>query len=212
MKFAVIDVVSAACAIFRINDNKVVRDNPEQIPTSKQMIIDHFLNDKTVEITDSDREQADTCIKQLQHRLLMAQLSSKSQSEFVEEITQLVLAPTETIGKNKLGLAVWIPKVVQSIVAEDQKNLEVARFAFNSKYVGKLGEKVELTFNPFSVKFVREYNCFRHFGHDEHGNLIGFLNKTQITGPITGRVKTHNTSKYHNGGRVTYLNYVKGVK
>ena len=45
-----------------------------------------------------------------------------------------------------------------------------------------------------------------------HGNLIGFLSKAQHSGPIKGNIKKHSTSSYHSNAKVTYLNYVQGVK
>ena len=56
---------------------------------------------------------------------------------------------------------------------------------------------------------MHEYNCFRHFGHDGKGNLIGFLNKKELSGIIVGKVKKQEVSNFNNNGKVTYLNYVK---
>jgi hypothetical protein len=204
------DVINVACAIFRSKENTVVKDNTKGIPTSKLAMLEHFSGKNVIEITDEDRDFASICVKHLQHRLLMNQLRGQNQSKFVDDIIHLT--QKGTIADRYFGVAVWIPRVVLGMVAEDQQKLDIAHIAFRSQYQGSLGDKVTIDFHPIRVKFVHEYDCYRHFGHDGNGNLIGFLNKNQLTGKLTGKVKAHEVSKYNGGGKVTYLNYVKVVK
>lgn len=204
-----LEVFVVACAIYRINDQQIVKDNDKNIATSKKIMSDHFAKIQLVELTDTDREQAESCVAQLKNRVLMNQLTDRKQTDFIDEVCGLV--SKNTIGSNKFGLAVWIPKIVAGMLVEDQQRLDVAHIAFSSQYQGRLGERLTVEFHPIRVKFVHEYNCFRHFGHDGRGNLIGFLNKKELSGKITGKVKTQEVSKFNNNGKVTYLNYVKEV-
>jgi hypothetical protein len=210
MKFNTTEVITVACAVFRINGNTVVKDNDKGIPTSKLMLMEHFAGKNVITVTDEDQAFASLCGQHLQHRLLMSQLSDREQSDFVSKVT--ALTQNETIASNNFGFAVWIPKVVQGIQAEDQQKLDLAHLSFRSQYQGKVGEKLSVNFHPIRVKFVHEYNCFRHFGHDGNGNLIGFLHKKQLSGKITGKIKAHQVSSFNNHGKVTYLNYVKEDK
>jgi hypothetical protein len=209
MQFDQQEVLAVACALYRIN-GEVVRANDHKDPTSKEQIVDHFVNNKPVEVTDVDREYADLCLKHLQHRVLMNQLTDRHSNDFMNSITEMTFKTS--ISNRQLGIAVWIPKVVAGMQAEDQQKIDLAHMAAISRYQGKKGEKLEVNFHPIRIKWVHEISCFRHFGHDGNGNLIGFLNKKELSGKIKGKVKSQEVSKYHNGGRVTYLNYVKGAE
>lgn len=201
------EVIAVACAVFRINGNTVVRENSKGTLTSKLLMMEHVSGKNLVNITDEDREFASLCVKQLQHRLLMSQLSGRDQNDFIDKVTEITHHSTTTL--KQFGFIAWIPKVVLGMQAEDQQKLDLAHLSFRSQYQGTLGEKLAIDFHPIRIKFVHEYRCFRHFGHDGKGNLIGFLNKNQLSGKITGKIKTHEVSKFNNGGKVTYLNYVK---
>lgn len=204
------DVVAVACALYRINGNQIIKDGAkDQIP-SKLLMAEHFAGKVIVDVTDADREYADVCVAQLQHRQLMNQLTDRQQSDFIDDIT--AMTHRDTIPSNKFGIAVWIPKVVAGMQAEEQQKLDISHLAFTSKFQGKVGEKLTVEFHPIRVKFVHEYGCYRHFGHDGNGNLIGFLNKKSLTGKVCGKIKSQETSKYNNNGKVTYLNYVKEVE
>lgn len=211
-KFDRQEVIAVACALYRINGNTVVRDNNKKLPTSKQLLIDHFVNNKLIEVTETDRESATQCFSQIQHRVLMNHLTDRKTTEFLDVISELVIGPVETFSVKKFAYAVWIPSVVAGMQAEEQQKLDLAHFAITSKFQGKLGEKLVVDFTPIRVKYAHSYSCWRYFGHDGNGNLIGFLSKKELKGKIQGKIKSHQVSKYHNGGRVTYLNYVKGVE
>lgn len=211
-KFDRQEVIAAACALYRINGNTVVKDNDKKIPTSKQLLVDHFLNNKTVEVTDEDREFAKVCALQIQHRVLMNHLTDRKTNDFIDTVSDLVVGPSEVITEKKFGFVVWVPSVVAGMQAEEQQKLDLAHFAITSKFQGKPGEKLVVNFTPIRVKYAHTYSCWRYFGHDGNGNLIGFLSKKELKGKIQGKIKSHQVSKYHNGGRVTYLNYVKGVE
>jgi hypothetical protein len=207
-QYDTLDVFAVVCAIYRANGNQIVKDNDKNIPTNKKLVLDHFADLHIVDVTDVDREQAVLCLSQLKNRVLINQLTDRKQNDFINGVCEL--ATKNKIGANKFGIAVWIPKVIAGMKAEEQQQLDVAHIAFTSYYQGRIGEKITLEFHPIRVKFMHEYNCFRHFGHDGNGNLIGFLNKKELSGIINGKVKKHDISKFNNNGKVTYLNYVKG--
>lgn len=206
------EVIAVACALYRTNGNKVIKDNDKKLPTSKQLLVDHFENIALVDVTDADREFATVCCSQIQHRVLMNALVDRNSNDFLDKVSDLVIGPHEKFSVNKFGLAVWIPAVTAGMQAEEQQKLDLASLAFSSKYQGKLGEKITVNFTPIRVKYVPNYSCFRHFGHDGNGNLIGFLHKKELKGKIHGKVKAQEVSKYNGNGRVTYLNYVKEVE
>lgn len=206
------EVIAAACALYRINGNKVVKDNDKKLPTSKQLLVDHFVNNKQIEITNADREFGDACVSQIQHRVLVNHLTDRKTGEFIDKVSDLVIGPFETIAEKKFGYIAWVPAIVAGFQAEEQQKIDLAHLVYSSKYQGKLGEKIVVNFTPIRVKYAHSYSCWRYFGHDGNGNLIGFLSKKELKGKIQGKVKSHQVSKYNSGGRVTYLNYVKEVE
>lgn len=205
-KFNTQDVIAVTCAIFREAENKVSRDGKQ---SGKQRLELHY-NREPVTVTDADREKAETVLQYVQQRTTMDALTGAKVSAFVREV--LDLAVNDTISERNFGRIVWLPKLYADMVARDEVKQELAHYTVTSKYVGKIKDKLEINFTPLTVKYSRDYNCYRHLGHDEHGNLIGFLNKQQLSGRIRGRVKKQSTSSYHGNARVTYLNYVQGVK
>lgn len=204
------EVLAVACAIYRANGNKVVKFNEDKIPASKDVIAAHFIKGETVEVTDADRTSGEEVLNNIQHRSLMMQIANRKQGSFVNNVTQILQA--DKVPANRLGFVVWAPKIAESIRLEDQQKLDLAQLALTSNYIGTVGDKITVNFTPIRNRFSREYNCYRCFGHDDHGNLVGFLSKKELTGKIVGRVKTQEVSKYNNGAKVTYLNYVKVVK
>jgi len=201
------EVVAVTCAIFREANNSIVRAGTK---SSSTRLIQHYAGAEQVTVTPADTEMADTVITYVQQRTTMDALTGAKVALFVKNVMSLL--EEDTVGDRNFGTIVWLPKLYSDMVARDETRMELAHFAVTSKYVGKIKDKVEINFAPLTVNYHREYNCFRHLGHDGNGNLIGFLHKTQLSGTIRGRVKKQEVSRYHSNARVTYLNYVQEVK
>jgi hypothetical protein len=212
-KFDTTEVLTVAQAIFRLEGNRINRGDFDfvakvQQVSSKERIVAHFNNTKLIEVTDADREVAKSIASYIQQRVIMDTLMQKEISGFIADINTIV--GREHVHQFDLGRVVWAPKLYADMVQQSANQEDIAQYAISSVYVGRVKEKIELDFTVISVKYNREYECFRHLGHDGAGNLIGFLNKKSIgNGRIQGRVKSQSISKYNNNGRVTYLNYVK---
>jgi hypothetical protein len=212
-KFETLEVLAVAQAIFRLEGNRINRGDfdfvaKKQQVSSKERIVAHFNNTTAIEITDADRELATGISAYIQQRVIMDTLTGKEVSGFITDINTIV--SKEHVHQFDLGRVVWAPKLYADMVQQSNNQEDIAQYAISSVYVGRVKEKIELDFTVISAKFNREYNCFRHLGHDGAGNLIGFLNKKSIgTGRIRGRVKSQSVSRYNNNGKVTYLNYVQ---
>jgi len=214
-KFDTAEVLAVAQAIFRLEGNRINRGDFDfvakvQQVSSKERIVAHFNNTVPIEVTDADREIGKLIPEYIQQQVIMNTLVGKETSDFIADINTIV--SREHVHQFDLGRVVWAPKLYVDMVQQSDNKENIAHHAITSVYVGRIKEKIELDYFPISVRFVREYNCFRHLGHDGNGNLIGFLNKKKIeTGRIQGRVKSQSVSHYNNNGKVTYLNYVKEV-
>ena len=213
-KFETAEVLAVAQAIFRLEGNRINRGDFDfvakvQQVSSKERIVAHFNNTKLIEVTDADRETAKAMPAYIQQRVIMDTLMQKQISDFIADINTIV--SRDHVHQFDLGRVVWAPKLYADMVQQSANQEDIAQYAITSAYVGQAKQKLELNFFVISTKFSREYNCFRHLGHDGAGNLIGFLNKNKIESGkrIQGRVKSHSISRYNNNGRVTYLNYVR---
>lgn len=197
------EVVAVSCAIFRELGNKVDRESHN---SSRVRLEKHFNNRSLTAVTEEDRAAAETVIAYVQQKTTINALTGAKVAGFVTDVVALV--ETETVSERKLGRIVWLPKIYADMIAQDDAKQELAHYTVTSRFVGKIKDRVEFNFTPLTVNYHREYNCFRHLGHDGNGNLIGFLNKNRIAGPIKGRVKKQEVSRYHNA-KVTYLSYVQ---
>lgn len=198
------EVIAVSQAIFREAGNQIVR---EGLVSSRDKLDNHFNGSATVVVTDEDRALADTILTYVQQRTTMNALTGARVAEFVTDV--ITLTEKDTVSERDFGRIVWLPKLYTDMLVKDDAKIELAHYTVTSRFVGKIKDKLEIDFTPLTVMYHREYNCFRHLGHDGHGNLIGFLNKKRIAGPIKGRVKKQEVSRYHGNAKVTYLSYVQ---
>ena len=215
-KFETAEVLAVSQAIFRLEGNRINRGDfdfvtKKQQVSSKERIVAHFNNTRLIEVTDVDRDVAGAIAGYIQQRIIMDTLMQKEISDFITDINTIV--GRDHVHQFDLGRVVWAPKLYADMLQQSNNQEDIAQYAISSVYVGRVKEKIELDFTVISVKYNREYECFRHLGHDGAGNLIGFLNKKSIgNGRIQGRVKSQAISRYNNNGKVTYLNYVKELE
>lgn len=212
-KFETAEVLAVAQAIFRLEGNKVNRGDFDFVTkkssvSSKEQIIAHFNNTVPVMVTDQDREISKEIINHIQQRVILDTLAGKNISDFIGDVNNIICQ--ETVHQFDLGRVVWAPKIYSDMVQRSSDQEDIARYAITSTYIGLAKQKIEIDFFPIYSKFVRDYNCFRHLGHDGNGNLVGFLFKKPLgAGRIQARVKSQSISKYNSNGKITYLNYVK---
>lgn len=214
-KFSTIEVMSAAVAAYRTNGKTIIaniRPNDVDVSTNRD-IQDAILAKKpdAIKVTEQDIAMAETIINDLQQRGMIAGIKGATVSDFTARA--IALCNEETLAPYNLGIATWVPKLHADMQAEDVVKHELNMIAFGSKFIGKIGDKVEIDFVPVVVRYNTNYNVWRHTGHDGHGNLVGFLKKDKVDGParIKGCVKQQNDSRYTNG-KTTILNYVKVIK
>lgn len=215
-KFDTAEVLAVSQAIFRLEGNRINRGDFDPTTnkhgiSNKSQLVAHFDNSVPVEVTVADREIAQIIPAYIQQKIIMDTLTGKDTGDFVADINTIV--GREHVHQFDLGRAVWAPKLYADMIKASDEREGIAQYAMTSVYVGQVKEKLELDFYPIYTKFSREYNCFRHLGHDGAGNLIGFLNKNKIENNcrIQGRVKSHSVSRYNNNGKVTYINYVREI-
>ncbi len=107
----------------------------------------------------------------------------------------------------------WAPKLANDYQKKDQVREVSARFEYTSRYVGKIGDKIEVDFTLIDSRYIQSMDCHAVYGHDAQGNLIFYWAREEKKilkhGRMRGRVKAHKQDNYRGNAAVTTLNYVK---
>ena len=208
-----------AVAIFAFQKNgKIVKEATKDATTNKLMVWDYFVPLKTnlprarIELTEELLEAADAIRTVIDHAVTMGMLTKGYVSGFLGSIHSII--KEDTVPSKHLGILVWAPKLAQDLQkAESLKELS-AGYEHASKFIGKLGDRIEFDFTLIEKRFVRQLNTWSAYGYNEQGHLVKFLTKHEelcATGRIRARIRKHETDSYHNNAKVTALNFVKAA-
>ena len=145
--------------------------------------------------------------------------SKKTTNKIIEKSINKEPAPIietkkDTVPSKNVGILTWVPKLHADLLKQEDILHQFAVLSFSSKAIGAKGATVEIDFVTVTERYNKEFGCWRYYGHDTLGNLVGFLIKNRLTTSslkIKGRIKNIAVSKF-NGGKTTYLNYVKELK
>ena len=162
--------------------------------------------------TDEDFAQADAAISAIQGDVLIKKLADRRVNDFQFKLS-------ETIGQNTCtqrdcGLVAFVPKTYADMLERQEKDEAKIGLVGTSQYLGRVGEKLQLDFVLIDSRYLQQYNCYSVTGHDDNGNMVSFLTAHQSlaqSGRISGKVKRTEVSQYHNGAKVTQLNFVKAI-
>ena len=162
--------------------------------------------------TDEDRAQADAAISAIQGDVLIKKLADRRVSDFQFNLSEAISQPTCT--QRDCGLVAFVPKTYAGMLERQEKDEAKIGLASTSEYLGRVGEKIQLDFALIDSKYLQQYNCYSVTGHDGNGNMVSFLTAHQglaQSGRIAGKIKRIEVSQYHNGAKVTQLNFVKAI-
>jgi hypothetical protein len=110
------------------------------------------------------------------------------------------------------GLVAYVPNTYDQLKERETKQETIAELSVTSEYLGKPGDKVTFVLTVMDKRFLQQINCFSVTGTDASNNLVSFLTAREdctVSGNYSGKIKSVQESKYHNGARVTSLNFVK---
>ena len=210
-----LEVLATAVAAYEHNEHTIVR-NPVTVGgkgyvSNRQLITDYVQgNGGPFIVNDIHRKQADGIIQYLEQTVIMQSLKG-TPDRFLAQISA-ILANTETNIK-EFGIIAWAPHLVDQYQQKDHVRELSARFEYKSRYIGQVGDKLELSFTLIEKRYIKSMDCFAVYGINEQDNLVFYwarnLDKICETGRIQGRVKDHKEDEYRNKARVTVLNYVK---
>ena len=208
-----------AVAIFAFRKNgKVVKEATKDTSSNKLIVWDYFVPLKTdlprerIEVTEELLEAADAVKTVIDHAVIMGMLMKGYVPGFLGSIHSII--KEDTVKSKHLGILVWAPKLAADLKkAEGLKELS-AGYEHASKYIGKLGDKIEFDFTLIEKRYVRPLETWSAYGHNEQGHLVKFLTKHEelcATGRIRARIRKHEVDSYHNNAKVTALNFVKAA-
>ena len=214
-RFPVVTALSSAIAAYEFNKNSVVR-NPVVVDgtdflSNRQLITDYMSgNCSPLIINDFHIKQAEGIITYLQQTVIMQSLKG-TPDRFLGQLTELI-SQSEVLLKD-VGILAWAPKLADDYQKKDHVREISARYEHSSRYVGKIGDKLELSFTLLDKRYIKTMDCYAVYGHDDNGNCLFYwartLDKVCEVGRIKARIKAHNVDGYRNNTRVTALNYVK---
>jgi len=223
--FTVKEVLSAACAVHRINGGFVkaadVTPNNNKIANSKYLY-NHFLgvHDKKsntnkrqlVEIKPSDELMAEDITDYLKG--LSFKAMERDLTDFETNVLKLVTA--DEVGKDKIGIAASLPKVYANKQAADVWGEREGELSAVSEYVGTQGKRGNLNITIENIRYIASVGSKLFCGSVDGKHIVKFFsndipNQVGDTITIGAYVKSHSKSKYHYG-KETMVNRIKLIK
>ena len=208
--------LTASIAAFEFNSRRVVRDtitvNGIETRSNRQLILDSLTGVAIpYVINDFHYKQAEGLIEYLQQTGLMQTIAKGKTDSFFGSILSL-LSETE-INYRELGLLAWAPKLADDYQSKDAIREVSAQYESNSRYIGRVGDKITINFTLIEKRYVKNFDSYAVYGHDDDGNLVFYwtknADKISTQGRIQGRVRQQEQDDRHGNARVTTLNYVK---
>jgi len=208
-----LDAVTAACAVYRQLGNVVKKaELNDTSPTSKTLIMDHLSGTAPVEILPVDQAQALEVTEYIRQRMMVDTLAGRGNSPFFLGVATLL--EKETTSSSDLGILAWAPKLMDDLIARDDRNQDIRSALHDSRYLGTVDSAISLEFHTLECYYVKAHDHFVALGHDGAGNAVSFWSRHQVTGvrEIRGRVRRHDRNAKFGNIAVTYINYVKFKK
>lgn len=198
------DVWSAACAAQRINGAYVknLADVAEgQNAATNRILIDQHLANPSF-ITEADRKQAEL-VRKYYKALTFKILQGKKLNEF--DNNAMVIANRDVITSTyDLAVIASLPSCYERAVKRDNINRKLENA--DGGYIGRIGDKVQVTVEVVRSNFSQQWNVFFVSGITDKNQAVFFSYKWAIE---SGKVITaQGTVKAHRDN-TTQLNRVK---
>lgn len=210
-KFPTIEALAVAVAAFEYTDKRIVRALIDGGKHPNRQLMSSYLlgNGAPFVVNDSHRADAEGIILYLQQSVIMQSLKG-TPDRFLGQIAELT--NQQEILEKDFGLLAWAPKLANDYQKKDDIREISSRYEHRSRYIGRIGEKIELEFALIEKRYIPSMNCYSVYGYS-NDDLVFYwaknLDKVCEVGKIHGRIKEHKEDRYRNDARVTVLNYVK---
>lgn len=215
-QFPTIHALAVATAAYHYNNSTVVRNVMldaigNQLRPNRQLIADHLEGKPSnLRVNDHYIAEADGIITYLQQTVIMQSLKA-TPDRFLAQVTELITQ--QEITDRDFGILAWAPKLADDYQKKDHVRELSARYEYRSNYVGRVGDKIEVSFTLIEKRYIKSMDCWAVYGINEQDNLMFYwarsLDKVCEVGKISGRIKSHKEDEFKNKARITTLNYVK---
>ena len=185
-----------------VSNKTIIQTHLNTIDQSRQVFVDH--------VTQQCEDVAEDII-QYYKGLTFKALGNKI-NDFEQKVLGLINC--KQVDYRDIGVIASLPKAYFRSVKRDATDTLMRKLSTTSIHIGTLGEDITGTINILNCSFIQRLQC--HIVNAEmNGNIICFFTKHDATHwsdtcEIKGKVKRHQTSKFHSG-KETVLNYVKRV-
>jgi hypothetical protein len=185
-----------------VSNKTIIQTHLNAIDQNRQVFVDH--------VTQQCEDVAEDIIQYYKG------LTFKAMGNKINDFEQKVLGliNCKQVDHRDIGIIASLPKAYFRSVKRDAADTQMRKLSTTSIHVGTLGEDIAGTINIMNCSFIQRLQC--HVVNAEmDGNIVCFFTKHDATHwgdmcEIKGKVKRHQTSKFH-GGKETVLNYVKTV-
>ncbi len=185
-----------------VSNKTIIQTHLNTIDQSRQVFVDH--------VTQQCEDVAEDIIQYYKG------LTFKAMGNKINDFEQKVLGliNCKQVDYRDIGVIASLPKAYFRSVKRDATDTLMRKLSTTSIHIGTLGEDITGTINILNCSFIQRLQC--HIVNAEmNGNIICFFTKHDATHwsdtcEIKGKVKRHQTSKFHSG-KETVLNYVKTV-
>lgn len=185
-----------------VSNKTIIQTHLNTIDQSRQVFVDH--------VTQQCEDVAEDIIQYYKG------LTFKAMGNKINDFEQKVLGliNCKQVDYRDIGVIASLPKAYFRSVKRDSADTLMRKLSNSSVHIGVLGEDIAGTVNIMNCSFIQRLQCYI-VNAEMNSNIICFFTKHDATHwgdtcEIKGKVKRHQTSKFH-GGKETVLNYVKTV-
>lgn len=212
--FPTIDVITASCAIHRLNEGFLSKDNVrfdkklEGKKSNSDYLYDHFYSQFPLDIIDADKVQAEEVIDYLKG--LSFKAIERELTEFESNVLKLV--NSKEVEKDKLGISASLPKVYLNKVEQDNWTSRETVLANTSQAIGTLHQRGDFTGIVEYVRYIPKTMSYLISCSVDNKHILKFFTdkslKLNSKISVEGYVKSQNRGRYHNGIE-TLINRIK---
>jgi len=197
---------AAACAAWRIN-GKYVGNSYQHMDKNLEFnyeIMKRLIFRKNNEILTEDYNMAQEVMEYW--RCQIGEILSETSSEFISKLIHCAIS--KEIGSDQIAAIAMSILIMKNKISRDLANKKEEQYIYQSKPVGKIGDKITINIKIINPFYSDRYGVFRYTGVSD-GNLFVFWNSSTYLEnneyTISARIKKHENN-------MTYLNYIKDIK
>lgn len=205
-------VMTYAVSAYKQNGDNYVNDN--SINCNKSIIMTHLglLDDKRMPFVDHVEETSAEIARHIiayYRRLTLKAMGGKI-NDFEQRVLDMI--QKGEIDRRDFGVVASLPKSYFRSVERDKTDLTLRQISSTSEHIGTEGSDVAGEISILHTSFIQKLQC-HVVNAVMDGNIVVFFTKHPESHwgescTIKGKVKRHQTSKFHKG-KETVLNYVK---